>query len=774
MKKLLIGVVMMSLLLPSMIYSQEEELFFENVRKLVQTDKVNDAVGLLGDYNRMHPTDIRGYMMLAKIYELVGGPVNRSKAEECYLEAQKRAPRNTDVLKNLAELKKQQGFLTSADSYLNQVLELDPLDFEVNYKLLQKYLDLGDKSNIKKMEGRFSNLVMEFPNNQNAKLLLGMIYLGLNRLQEALKVLVDAANLDPTNPKVHMYIAEIYHNANNLDRFTDHYMMYLENLKDPKELNVEFLTNEIIMDNSTRTEYFKRPSEERGKYLAQYWRELDPNPITIQNERLVEHKNRIEYARQAFRTNINLLGFDDRGKVYIKYGEPDDRYMDSVSENAKGNESWTYFSIDPNLSFDFVENGGAYRETFNLLEAVMAYGVYREPYEATNGLRNILQQGLQEEDAAILQEEIDRMEEPLLDKYMVAQELYKERSHLGGVYARMATTARATFESEVFQEVVSRKWDGKTAEVPYRMVRKFEKLDFGLQTAQFRGKDNLTKVETYFGIPLDQLQVMPTEENIPSFSFLDDYFIFDSSKVRLAHQQFKQRREIEKDEDFTDKTIVSQKDAFVPPGKYQLAFQIMETTNKKADFLTTDLEVRDFTGQDLLVSGIQFSSNITEGKGNEATAKNGLLIQPYPFPYVERQKTVWAYFEIYNLMITPDGNTKYRVTLRVEQEDEPGNFISKSIRNLGQIFKGDKFQTIESTYQREGAGAMSIETIALDFSTLPVGNTRFTIEVRDMNSGMVASSNKEFQIVNEDDEKKNDKDGKELADKAGETDTKKK
>ncbi len=385
-----------------------------------------------------------------------------------------------------------------------------------------------------------------------------------------------------------------------------------------------------------------------------------------------------------------------------------------------------------------------------------------------------MQLGLEEEEAAVLQEEIDRMEEEVLDKYMVAQELYRERSHLGGVYARMATTAHGTFESEVFSEVVSRKWDGKTAEVPYRMVRKFEKLDFGLQTAQFRGKDNLTKLETYFGIPLSQLQVMPTEDNISAFSFLDDYVIFDSTKVRLAHQQFRQRREIEQNEDFTDKTIVSQKDAYIPPGKYQLAFQIMETTNKKADFLTTDLEVRDFTGQDLMVSGIQFSQGITEAKGTAENVKNGLLVQPYPFPYVERQKTIWAYFEIYNLMITPDGNTKYRVTLRVEQEDEPGNFIVKSIRNLGQIFKGDKFQTIESTYQREGTGATSIETIALDFSTLPVSNTRLTVEVRDMNSGMVASSSTEFQIVNEDDEKKDGKEDKQLAEKDVDNGNKKK
>lgn len=57
------------------------------------------------------------------------------------------------------------------------------------------------------------------------------------------------------------------------------------------------------------------------KVLANYWNSLDPTPLTDYNERLIEHWQRIIYARNHFmKTNGEEL--DDRADVYIKYGKP--------------------------------------------------------------------------------------------------------------------------------------------------------------------------------------------------------------------------------------------------------------------------------------------------------------------------------------------------------------------------------------------------------------------------------------------------------------------
>ncbi|MGK7369188.1 MAG: GWxTD domain-containing protein, partial [Candidatus Halalkalibacterium sp. M3_1C_030] len=57
------------------------------------------------------------------------------------------------------------------------------------------------------------------------------------------------------------------------------------------------------------------------KELTNFWNSLDPTPLTEYNERLIEHWQRIIYARNHF-MKANSEELDDRADVYIKYGKP--------------------------------------------------------------------------------------------------------------------------------------------------------------------------------------------------------------------------------------------------------------------------------------------------------------------------------------------------------------------------------------------------------------------------------------------------------------------
>ena len=55
-----------------------------------------------------------------------------------------------------------------------------------------------------------------------------------------------------------------------------------------------------------------------------YWLERDPRPSTYGNERLIEHWERIAHARRTFIKNRRgIYDCDDRGTIYVKYGNPD-------------------------------------------------------------------------------------------------------------------------------------------------------------------------------------------------------------------------------------------------------------------------------------------------------------------------------------------------------------------------------------------------------------------------------------------------------------------
>ncbi|MCC5941432.1 MAG: GWxTD domain-containing protein [Balneolaceae bacterium] len=56
-------------------------------------------------------------------------------------------------------------------------------------------------------------------------------------------------------------------------------------------------------------------------FFRDYWEERNLTPSDAYNERLLEHWERINYALENYNTSPNIL-FDDRGKTYIRFGEP--------------------------------------------------------------------------------------------------------------------------------------------------------------------------------------------------------------------------------------------------------------------------------------------------------------------------------------------------------------------------------------------------------------------------------------------------------------------
>ncbi|MCP4724448.1 MAG: GWxTD domain-containing protein [bacterium] len=57
--------------------------------------------------------------------------------------------------------------------------------------------------------------------------------------------------------------------------------------------------------------------------IRQFWVPNDPTPATVENERLLEHWVRICHSRRTFKRNdYSVYNCDDRGMIYVKYGEP--------------------------------------------------------------------------------------------------------------------------------------------------------------------------------------------------------------------------------------------------------------------------------------------------------------------------------------------------------------------------------------------------------------------------------------------------------------------
>lgn len=100
--------------------------------------------------------------------------------------------------------------------------------------------------------------------------------------------------------------------------------------------------------------------DENGKkeFLRRFWKARDPNPATPENEALIEHARRYRFADANFSEKMNggLKGsVTDRGRIYIKYGPPDERDNSVVELQSKPIDTWMY---NNGMKFVFIDKGG--------------------------------------------------------------------------------------------------------------------------------------------------------------------------------------------------------------------------------------------------------------------------------------------------------------------------------------------------------------------------------------------------------------------------------
>lgn len=78
-----------------------------------------------------------------------------------------------------------------------------------------------------------------------------------------------------------------------------------------------------IMTEDEMEEFRSLSTGDRERYLTEFWNELDPSPGTLENEALEEHYRRVRYADLHYTTSVRGA-LSDMGRLYIKYGPPDD------------------------------------------------------------------------------------------------------------------------------------------------------------------------------------------------------------------------------------------------------------------------------------------------------------------------------------------------------------------------------------------------------------------------------------------------------------------
>lgn len=93
----------------------------------------------------------------------------------------------------------------------------------------------------------------------------------------------------------------------------------------------------LLASDAEMTAYLLMPDSLRQEWLRIWWRNKDPNLTTEVNEAQEEFVRRARYAMENFHDPTGQKPWDDRGDVYILYGEPDEVGPADYYSDRQGN-----------------------------------------------------------------------------------------------------------------------------------------------------------------------------------------------------------------------------------------------------------------------------------------------------------------------------------------------------------------------------------------------------------------------------------------------------
>jgi len=142
----------------------------------------------------------------------------------------------------------------------------------------------------------------------------------------------------------------------------------LEKRLDP--VSEEFFDKVRYIITSAESKIFlELPPSARAKFIEDFWKRRDPTPGTERNEYKEAYFNRVEEANRLFKGGGRAGWLQDRGRIYILFGPPDERqtnpmggrpidaYTDPTqmvegrryASGEKPTEVWVYYNLFSSL-----------------------------------------------------------------------------------------------------------------------------------------------------------------------------------------------------------------------------------------------------------------------------------------------------------------------------------------------------------------------------------------------------------------------------------------
>lgn len=516
----------------------------------------------------------------------------------------------------------------------------------------------------------------------------------------------------------------------------------------------------FMLDKPARAQFKKALSAKNGEpglVLLKFFRREDASPATFANESLLVYFQRAVKARERFAYSQSPAGFDDRGEIYVRLGEPWRVYTDhsglmgDIGWALYPYEVWFYNPLHPDVYYTFIRKEGQFQ--YALVEGPeFIYGPFyrgrstffnrdvRPPPRGgriTMGRNTQLNQPNVGETAMKLRDQVYRNLAPSHDDFR--RRLYEISNTRSDAEALDYSLLHFTNEDRKHAAHV----DSVAPAAVFSEDYKAKSMPVALSLSRFKGDGGKTRTEIYFGGLYRDLKFKRTKQGYRARLRGQIVLRNDEYEV-VAGDSIWENCALPISAATDSGNFVSQINFTLPPAKYQLVFRLENQDEEQIGNLTHDLEVAAFPEKILSLSDLQLSSTIREALAPHRFVKNGYYVVPLPNLIVEKNKPLFVYFEIYNLTPNNAGETNYQIDYRVSVPKSKRSLFSK----VSGIFGGDGGKhSITLSTNRQGDSPNQVEQVELNLEKFDDDNLELEIVVTDLVTEQKVSSKLPFKIV---------------------------
>lgn len=449
----------------------------------------------------------------------------------------------------------------------------------------------------------------------------------------------------------------------------------------------------------------------RKEFFAKFWRKRELVPASPVRFRLIEHYRRLVKAEKdywydgvrAWTNSPDKAGylrfpdayylnheFNDKGLIYIRHGAPDD-FAVTLGETQNSNESWLYHKREDRRKLIF---------HFMIAEFATGHNWRLTP---TLGNQSLL---------------ADR----LGWDHSISRVYYaNSQIELNANLIQMAEES-----SDLVHEAMTTDYHSWASDI--------EALDVPYYLATFRGRKGKTRLEVYFGIPLDELAENHVSEEVVveyGIAIIDQDF---NEKGKLYHTEIV--RPLHADAKFLIKKYQFELD----PDTYNLSFYVRVDTLSRLGGENFETEVPAYDGGTLSLSDLLLAKKLATGESVGDFNRGEFEIVPNLERRFAPSDPVHLYYEIYNLKRGETGATSFEIESEIILIKKKEGGIKKVFGFLG---GGGSKKSVSLKDERISQDEFSAEQVSFDVSKLAEGEYELRLKVTDR----VANQTAEKSVV---------------------------